>query len=106
MLAAADQAILAHAASSGLVIISADTNFGELLAVTSATLPSVVLLRSADHLTPDQQATLLVANSPPSPPNSTPAPPYPSPAAGSASGRSPSTPHPTRQAAKQPAQQH
>jgi len=106
MLAAADQAILAHAASSGLVIISADTNFGELLAVTSATLPSVVLLRSADHLTPDQQATLLVANSPPSPPNSTPAPPYPSPAAGSASGRSPSTPHPTRHSAKQLAQQH
>jgi predicted nuclease of predicted toxin-antitoxin system len=62
MLAAPDQAILAHAASSGLVIISADTDFGELLAVTGATRPSVVLLRSADHLTPDQQATLLVAN--------------------------------------------
>jgi predicted nuclease of predicted toxin-antitoxin system len=45
MLAAPDQAILAHAASSGLVI-SADTDFGELLAVTGATRPSVVLLRS------------------------------------------------------------
>lgn len=64
MLAAADQAILAHAASSGLVIISADTDFGELLAVSGATRPSVVLLRSADHLTPDQQATLLIANLP------------------------------------------
>jgi predicted nuclease of predicted toxin-antitoxin system len=64
MLAASDQAILAHAASSGLVIISADTDFGELLAVSGATRPSVVLLRSADHLTPGQQATLLIANLP------------------------------------------
>ncbi len=64
MLAAPDETIPAHAASSGLVIISADTDFGELLAVTGATRPSVVLLRSADHLTPDQQATLLVANLP------------------------------------------
>ena len=30
MLAAPDGAILAHAASTGLVIISADTDFGEL----------------------------------------------------------------------------
>jgi predicted nuclease of predicted toxin-antitoxin system len=63
MLAAPDETIPAHAASLGLVIISADTDFGELLAVTGATRPSVVLLRSADHLTPDQQATL-VANLP------------------------------------------
>jgi predicted nuclease of predicted toxin-antitoxin system len=64
MLAAADEAILAHAAGAGQVIISADTDFGELLAVSGATRPSVVLLRSADHLTPDQQATLLIANLP------------------------------------------
>lgn len=64
MLAAPDEAILAHAATAGLVIISADTDFGELLAVSGATRPSVVLLRSADHLTPDQQATLLIANLP------------------------------------------
>ncbi len=64
MLAASDQAIIAHAAGSGLVIISADTDFGELLAVSGATRPSVVLLRSADHMTPDQQATLLIANLP------------------------------------------
>lgn len=64
MLAAPDEVIFAHAADSGLVIISADTDFGELLAVSGATRPSVVLLRSADHLTPDQQATLLIANLP------------------------------------------
>jgi predicted nuclease of predicted toxin-antitoxin system len=64
MLGASDDAILAHAAAAGQVIISADTDFGELLAVAGAMRPSVVLLRSADHLTPDQQAVLLVANLP------------------------------------------
>lgn len=64
MLAAPDDAIPAHAAGSGQVIISADTDFGELLAVSGATRPPVVLLRSADHLTPGRQATLLIANLP------------------------------------------
>jgi hypothetical protein len=47
------------------VIVSADTDFGELLAAApGATRPSVVLLRSADRLTSDQQAALLTANLP------------------------------------------
>jgi predicted nuclease of predicted toxin-antitoxin system len=64
MLGASDEAILAHAAANSLVIVSADTDFGELLAVSGAARPSVVLLRSADHLTPDRQAVLLTANLP------------------------------------------
>ena len=64
MLGASDDAILAHAAAAGQVIICADTDFGELLAVAGAARPSMVLLRSADHLTPDQQAGLLVTNLP------------------------------------------
>jgi predicted nuclease of predicted toxin-antitoxin system len=64
MLGAADDAILVHAVRSGQVIVSADTDFGELLAVSGATRPSVVLLRSADRLAPDQQAALLTANLP------------------------------------------
>jgi predicted nuclease of predicted toxin-antitoxin system len=64
LLKASDESILAHAAVSRQVIISADTDFGELLAVSGASRPSVVLLRSADHLTPDQQATMLAANLP------------------------------------------
>jgi predicted nuclease of predicted toxin-antitoxin system len=65
LLTAADQAILDYAAANGLVIVSADTDFGELLAVSrGAVRPSVVLLRSADRLTPDQQAALLAANLP------------------------------------------
>jgi predicted nuclease of predicted toxin-antitoxin system len=37
MLSASDDKILAHAATSGQVIISADTDFGELLAVSGET---------------------------------------------------------------------
>jgi predicted nuclease of predicted toxin-antitoxin system len=64
MLGAAGDAILADAVRSGQVIVCADTDFGELLAVSGATRPSVVLLRSADRLAPDQQAALLTANLP------------------------------------------
>ena len=63
LLSATDQAILDYAAANGLVIISADSDFGELLALSrGAVRPSVVLLRSADRLTPDQQAGILAAN--------------------------------------------
>jgi len=41
-LTASDEAIMTHAASSGNVIVSADTDFRELLAVSGATRPSVV----------------------------------------------------------------
>lgn len=65
LLTAADPAIVSYAAANGLVIVSADTDFGELLAVSrGAVRPSVVLLRSADRLTPDKQAALLAANLP------------------------------------------
>jgi predicted nuclease of predicted toxin-antitoxin system len=46
------------------VIVSADSDFGELLAASrGATRPSVVLLRSADG-TPDEKAAVLAANPP------------------------------------------
>ena len=65
LLTATDEAIVEFAASEDLVIISADSDFGELLAASpGATRPSAVLLRSADHLTPDQQASLLATNLP------------------------------------------
>lgn len=66
LLTADDPAILAYAAANGLVIVSADTDFGELLATAQgAVRPSAVLLRSADRLTPGQQAAMLAANLPP-----------------------------------------
>lgn len=65
LLTAPDRAILDYAAANGLVIVSADSDFGELLAASrGATRPSVVLLRSADRLTSDEQAALLAANLP------------------------------------------
>ena len=62
LLEAEDGPILAHAASTDRVILSADSDFATLLAVTGRSEPSLVLLRSADRLTPDQQADLIVAN--------------------------------------------
>jgi predicted nuclease of predicted toxin-antitoxin system len=65
LLTAADKAILDYAAANGLVIVSADTDFGELLALSRGSVrPSAVLLRSADRLSPEQQAALLAANLP------------------------------------------
>lgn len=65
LLTASDQKILDHAEANDLTIVSADSDFGELLAASrGATRPSIVLLRSADRLTPDEQAALLAANLP------------------------------------------
>lgn len=64
LLRAADDAILAYARALGHVIVSADTDFATLLALSGGESPSLVLLRSADHLTPGEQAALLTANLP------------------------------------------
>ncbi|WHT17055.1 DUF5615 family PIN-like protein [Crossiella sp. CA-258035] len=64
MLAASDQEILDFAIDHGLVIVSADTDFTVMLAVAGLKSPSLVLLRSADHRTPQEQGGLLVANLP------------------------------------------
>jgi predicted nuclease of predicted toxin-antitoxin system len=41
------------------ILVSEDTDFGALLARSQAVLPSLVLLRSGDPLTPDDHARLL-----------------------------------------------
>ena len=65
LMTAPDRSILEYAADNALVIVSADSDFGELLAASrGATRPSVILLRSADGLTSKEQAALLVANLP------------------------------------------
>ena len=61
LVVAPDPVILEYAAAHGSVIVSADADFGRLLAVGGHSLPSVVLLRSADHLTPPEQAAAVVA---------------------------------------------
>lgn len=64
LLEASDEAILAHALATACTIISADADFATMLALGGLRGPSLILLRSADLLTPDQQGALLLANLP------------------------------------------
>lgn len=61
---ASDVAIMDAASSDGRVVVSADTDFGELLARTNAGSPSVLLLRRQDHRRAAQVAELLLLNLP------------------------------------------
>jgi len=56
-----DPLILTAAADAARTIVTADTDFGALLAARGTSSPSVVMLRSSDHLTPDEQARLVAA---------------------------------------------
>ena len=49
MSTASDLAIMETASADRRVLLSADTDFGELLARTNAAEPSVLLLRRQDH---------------------------------------------------------
>ena len=60
LLSADDDVILRRAVDADEVIVTADADFGTLLALGGHTRPSLVLLRSSDHLTPDDQAALLL----------------------------------------------
>jgi predicted nuclease of predicted toxin-antitoxin system len=64
LLTASDEAILSRAGDEERVVISADSDFGTLLAVGHLSKPSFVLLRSADHLAPRQQADLVLGHLP------------------------------------------
>ncbi|MBA3743958.1 DUF5615 family PIN-like protein [Sporichthya sp.] len=56
-----DDAVMAAARVRNCVVVSADTDFGELLARTNAPLPSVVLYRGRE-VAPTVLAELLLAN--------------------------------------------
>lgn len=60
--AAKDEEIFELASSEDRVIISEDNDFGTLLARAGTKAPSFVLIRSAEPLTPDGQAALLLNN--------------------------------------------
>ncbi len=62
LLTATDPTILQAAAKEERILLTADSDFGALLALGSLASPSVLLLRSADHLRPTEQAELIAAN--------------------------------------------
>lgn len=59
-----DEEISAFATAESSAIISADSDFATMLALNGKRTPSLVLFRSADALSPTEQAALLVANLP------------------------------------------
>jgi len=59
---ATDQVVMERAASEQRVVVSADTDFGTLLARSGAKLPSVLLIRRLAGRRAAAQATIILAN--------------------------------------------
>ena len=60
--AATDQVVLARARGDNRVLISADTDFGTLLAREGADRPSILLIRRLSGQRATEQATIILAN--------------------------------------------
>ncbi len=61
LLGAVDAEVMGAASRTSRILVSADTDFGELLALGGHAGPSLILLRRSPHR-PDEQALLLLRN--------------------------------------------
>jgi predicted nuclease of predicted toxin-antitoxin system len=59
-----DEDIFDHAVEQDMVVVTADTDFGTLLALAKISKPSVILVRELLSLTVAEQGPLLAANLP------------------------------------------
>ena len=64
LMTASDSEIFDRAVEDGYVVVTTDSDFPMLLALRRATNPSVIHLRRVSELTPEQHATLIIANLP------------------------------------------
>lgn len=62
--AGSDEDILSYAHREERVVVSADTDFGTLLALGGKSRPSVILFRQGANRRPERQASLLLTNLP------------------------------------------